>query len=451
MTVADGDRVLVKNQSAAADNGVYAASTSAWERAKDFDGGLDVVTGTLVFITSGTVSGGKFYKVTTTGDITVGTTGLAFDSTTIVSTESGLSTGSAFSGGAGNGVSTANKGNGVYAGDGNNITSTGQENVIQGGDGNQITGAASRAAVVGGVSNTASATEAFIGGGDGNTVTGTEAGIVGGNSNTASATDAFIGGGNTNSVTAARGAIIGGLANTVQTGANAGIVAGEDNVASGSRSFIGGGSTNAASATNAAVLAGEDNAASALNSAVLAGSDNTASGSRSAVLAGQFNQASGAGAVATGNSANASKDGQFAHSAGGFAAVGDAQSSRMVVRNVTTNSSQTELYIDGSAATKRMSIVSDTAWAFNILLVARRTDADNESAAYQILGCIDNNAGTTALVGTITKSVIAEDNAGWDVTAEADNTNDALVVKVTGENSKTIRWVASVWLTEVTG
>ena len=83
-------------------------------------------------------------------------------------------------------------------------------------------------------------------------------------------------------------------------------------------------------------------------------------------------------------------------------------------------------------------------------IAALEIDADDESAAYMIEGAIDNNAGTTALVGTITKTAW-EDQAAWDATAEADNTNDALVIKVTGEASKTIRWVAKVEIVQVNG
>ena len=49
-----------------------------------------------------------------------------------------------------------------------------------------------------------------------------------------------------------------------------------------------------------------------------------------------------------------------------------------------------------------MWVDTDTTWAFDILIVARRTDADNESAAYEIKGCIDNNAGAVALVSAVT-------------------------------------------------
>jgi len=74
--VAD-DRVLVMNQTDASENGIYEVSSSTWSRALDWDGTYDVKTGTLVRVTAGTVSGGKWYDVTTTGTITVGTTDVA--------------------------------------------------------------------------------------------------------------------------------------------------------------------------------------------------------------------------------------------------------------------------------------------------------------------------------------------------------------------------------------
>ena len=120
------------------------------------------------------------------------------------------------------------------------------------------------------------------------------------------------------------------------------------------------------------------------------------------------------------------------------------------VTGTTSNNTQTEIFVDG-VASSRMTISSDVTWMFEIKIAARRTDADNESAAYLFQGCIDNNAGTTALVGSLNKVVIAEDTAAWDVDVQADNTNDALIILVTGETAKTIRWTALVTIVEAAG
>lgn len=74
--VAD-DRVLVKNQSSAVDNGIYVVSTGSWTRAKDFDGARDAVEGTLVYIIDGTVNSDTHWRLDT-ADVTFGTTSIAF-------------------------------------------------------------------------------------------------------------------------------------------------------------------------------------------------------------------------------------------------------------------------------------------------------------------------------------------------------------------------------------
>jgi hypothetical protein len=71
-----GDRVLLKDQSTASQNGIYVVSTAAWTRALDFDGNRDAVNGTLVVSTSGTAI---YYRLTTANPITIGTTSLTFE------------------------------------------------------------------------------------------------------------------------------------------------------------------------------------------------------------------------------------------------------------------------------------------------------------------------------------------------------------------------------------
>src|SRR5687767_2609021 len=46
--IAEGTRILVKDQADSTENGIYLASTSDWTRAKDFDGNRDAVNGTLI-------------------------------------------------------------------------------------------------------------------------------------------------------------------------------------------------------------------------------------------------------------------------------------------------------------------------------------------------------------------------------------------------------------------
>lgn len=74
VAVVDGDRVLVRSQTAGADNGIYVVSTGSWTRALDWDGSYDIVCGTMVPTQSGSI-----YRVTTSDPIVVGTTVVAFE------------------------------------------------------------------------------------------------------------------------------------------------------------------------------------------------------------------------------------------------------------------------------------------------------------------------------------------------------------------------------------
>lgn len=64
-----GDRVLVKNQTATANNGIYTVRTTAWTRTLDFDGTRDIVQGTLVYVINGTANSNKFYQVSTASPV----------------------------------------------------------------------------------------------------------------------------------------------------------------------------------------------------------------------------------------------------------------------------------------------------------------------------------------------------------------------------------------------
>ena len=136
---------------------------------------------------------------------------------------------------------------------------------------------------------------------------------------------------------------------------------------------------------------------------------------------------------------------------GNFSTAGDARTRTLVLRQTTTNASPAKMYLNGSSL--QMVLANDSTWHFEIHVVARRTDADDESAGYRITGVIDRNgsAATTALVGTTTTTVEAEDTSAWNVAVSADTTDGALAITVTGETSKTIRWVAFVRTVEVIG
>jgi hypothetical protein len=80
VALAESDRVLVKEQGTASENGVYVASSGNWSRAADFDGARDVAKGTRVFVHSGAVNGNTEFAVTSANPILPGTSSIAFAS-----------------------------------------------------------------------------------------------------------------------------------------------------------------------------------------------------------------------------------------------------------------------------------------------------------------------------------------------------------------------------------
>lgn len=78
VALAAGDRVLAKDQSTAATNGIYVVAAGAWARATDFDDAVEVTAAASIPVESGTVNGDAVFILTTDGTITVGTTSLAF-------------------------------------------------------------------------------------------------------------------------------------------------------------------------------------------------------------------------------------------------------------------------------------------------------------------------------------------------------------------------------------
>ncbi|MCC6775632.1 MAG: hypothetical protein IT537_03190 [Hyphomicrobiales bacterium] len=78
VSVVAGDRVLVKDQSTATQNGIWTVAAGAWTRTEDFNAVSEAVTGTLIFVTAGTVNARTLWQITTADPITPGPSSLAF-------------------------------------------------------------------------------------------------------------------------------------------------------------------------------------------------------------------------------------------------------------------------------------------------------------------------------------------------------------------------------------
>ena len=150
-----------------------------------------------------------------------------------------------------------------------------------------------------------------------------------------------------------------------------------------------------------------------------------------------------------GYGAKSSRYGEIVHAATAFSATGDAQICHILSKNQTTDGAATELFTNGSD--KRITIPANTNATFSVLIIARQTNGAGEGGSYKLEGAISNEGGTTSLIGSVTKTVLAEDVAGWDVAATADDPNDALKLTGTGAASDNVNWVAYTTLVQTTG
>jgi len=110
-----GDRVLVKDQSTASQNGIYVVDNSTWYRATDADTSAEVTSGMFVFVEEGTVNDNTGWVLGTANPITLNTTSLSFSqfsaAGTIIAGDGLTQSGSTFN------VTTASSGRIVVAAD----------------------------------------------------------------------------------------------------------------------------------------------------------------------------------------------------------------------------------------------------------------------------------------------------------------------------------------------
>ncbi|KAF0863957.1 phage tail protein [Pseudomonas sp. LD120] len=91
VALAAGNRVLVKNQAQAKDNGLYVAAAGAWSRTQDADTSLEVTPGLFVHVEKGAANGDSVWQLVTDAPIVLGTTDLAFE---MVAGHTGVNAGS---------------------------------------------------------------------------------------------------------------------------------------------------------------------------------------------------------------------------------------------------------------------------------------------------------------------------------------------------------------------
>jgi hypothetical protein len=114
VTLATGDRILVKNQTTASENGVYiVAASGAPARATDADASGELQLGTMTYVTSGTANGGQQWVISAVGATpwvpgSTTTTWVMYFAATATQAGAGLTaTGNVLAVGAGTGITVA--------------------------------------------------------------------------------------------------------------------------------------------------------------------------------------------------------------------------------------------------------------------------------------------------------------------------------------------------------
>ena len=243
------------------------------------------------------------------------------------------------------------------------------------------------------------------------------------------------------------------LATQVASGSYATLLGGSGNTAPGLNSVLSGGANNSANGSYSSLLGGQFNAVSSNFASVGGGTYNTANGGSSTVSGGYQNTASAnAATIPGGQFAVANRPGQFSYSGGRFAVDGDAQYDLFVVRRQTIDATATELFLDGSGASARITIANNASLAYDICISAHSTSDRTKQAVFNRRGKIyklTTAASTALLSGEIAENIVGA--LPWTATVSADTTNGSLKITVTGEAAVNINWVATVQAVEITG
>lgn len=107
----------------------------------------------------------------------------------------------------------------------------------------------------------------------------------------------------------------------------------------------------------------------------------------------------------------------------------------------TTGNTETELFINGTVD-NRYVLETNSVVLFDIKIVG--IDNNNvDTVSYHYTGTIKRNgSNVTSIVGNIQNNYMQEENTAMNAVVEADDTNEALVVKITG-SPNTVVWKAS--------
>ena len=119
-------------------------------------------------------------------------------------------------------------------------------------------------------------------------------------------------------------------------------------------------------------------------------------------------------------------------------------------RGSTTNNTQTEIFLGGTAS-NRATVAANRMFAGQIIISAVMSDSSKAFFSTRLVAIKRDNANNTALVGSV-QTIGSDQNTGsptWSVDIDANDTNETLRIRVTGATSETVYWTVSGWFNEV--
>jgi len=132
----------------------------------------------------------------------------------------------------------------------------------------------------------------------------------------------------------------------------------------------------------------------------------------------------------------------------GMSRPGQARTYAAMVVGTTSGAATAELLTPQG---DRLVLPNLAAWVFDGWIVGRKASGLSVAGGYKVSGCIrrEATANTTTLVGSVVKTVLGEDVAGWDVALTADTTNGSLKVEASSDAAGDLQWVCTLIITQV--
>ena len=142
---------------------------------------------------------------------------------------------------------------------------------------------------------------------------------------------------------------------------------------------------------------------------------------------------------------------------GGYNGLGAGrnQSGIYILSLQSTDATPTALTTTNTAASTDNQVIlpEDAAYVFEGTIVVRQnesgTNAGTDSAAWKVQGLIrrESTASTTVLVASTVTAI--SNTPSWGLALTADTTNGGLKIEATGQASRNLRWVGTIYTTEV--